>query len=117
KPAADAIAALVHLLLDPGGLQRVRLFRRAEARERGDRPPGDRGHRRDTGAYRLSVDMHRAGAALAEPAAEARIVEAELVAQGVEQGHLGIVDLDRVRLAVDREVELRHGHPPKRLGS
>ena len=46
--------------------------------------------------------MHRAGAALAEPAAEARIVQAKLVAQRVEQRHVGIVDLDRPRLAVDR---------------
>src|SRR6185295_4923823 len=31
-PAVDAVAALRHLLLDIGGLQRVRLLRRAEAR-------------------------------------------------------------------------------------
>ena len=35
-PAVDAVAALRHLLLDIGGLQRVRLLRRAEARQRHD---------------------------------------------------------------------------------
>src|SRR4051794_24109352 len=33
-PPVDAVAALRHLLLDISGLQRVRLFRRAEPRER-----------------------------------------------------------------------------------
>ena len=35
-PAVDAIAALRHLLLDIGGLQRMRMFGRAEPGERDD---------------------------------------------------------------------------------
>src|SRR3989449_9478322 len=38
QPAVDAVAALRHLLLDIRRLQRVRLVRRAEALEGGDRP-------------------------------------------------------------------------------
>src|SRR6266446_3906375 len=108
-PAIDAIGALIHLLLDPGGLERMRLLRRAETGKRGDLSLGDGGHRRNARAYRLSVDMHGAGAALAEAATEARIVEAKLVAQRVEQRHFGIIDGDHVHLAVDVESELlRH---------
>jgi len=49
--------------------------------------------------------MHRAGAALRQPAAEMRIVQAEIVAQRVEQRHVGI-DIDLVLLAVDVQGEL-----------
>ena len=57
--------------------------------------------------------MNRAGAALAEPAAEARPVQPEIVAQRVEQRHVGIVDGDPDRLAVDVErFSLRHGVLP-----
>ena len=37
------------------------------------------------------------------------LLKREFVAQGVEQRHVGIVDLDRARLAVDVERELGHG--------
>jgi len=52
--------------------------------------------------------MHRAGAALAEPAAEARIAQAEVVPQRIQQRHVGIVDLDDLRLAIDVKLDL-HG--------
>ena len=67
-----------------------------------------RRHRRDAGAHRLSVDVHRAGTALREAAAEVRIVQAEIVAQGVEQRHVRL-GLDRLRLAVDVEIYSSHG--------
>src|SRR5262245_46363608 len=67
-PAVDAVAALRHLLLDIGLLQRMRLFRRSEAGERDDLGPTDRRNRRDAGADRLPVEMHGAGAALRESA-------------------------------------------------
>src|SRR5579863_370431 len=54
---------------------------------------------------RLAVEMHGAGAALAEPTAEMRVVEAEVVAQHVEQRRVGI-GLDRAVGAVDVEGEL-----------
>src|SRR6266581_3845290 len=91
----------------------MRLLGRAKSGKRGDLLTGERGHRRDAGAHRMTVDMHRAGAALAKPAAEAWIVELELIAQGVEQRHVGIVDVDRARRAVDGECQLRHWRPPR----
>src|SRR6478672_1640038 len=87
-PAIDAIAALRHLLLDIGLLDRVRLFRRAEARQGDDLAVPDRRHRGHAGAYGLAVDVHRAGAALRQTAAEMRVVERELVAQRIEQRHV-----------------------------
>ena len=44
-----------------------------------------RGARRDARAHRRAVDDHRARAALAQPAAEPRALQAEIVAQDVEQ--------------------------------
>src|SRR6185436_15530659 len=58
--------------------------------------------------------MHRAGATLTKAAAEARIVELKLIAQRVEQWHCGIVDCDRMDLAIDIEGEvLRHQISPR----
>src|SRR2546428_6947387 len=68
-----------------------------------------RGVRERAGAHRLAVDVHRAGAALREAAAEARAVQTEIVPQGVEQRHLRIVNVDRALLAVqDERDRLRH---------
>ena len=74
----------------------MRLLGRAEAGERDDLAVADGRHRRDAGADRLAVEMHRAGAALREPAAEMRIVEADVVAQRIEQRHVRI-GVDGVR--------------------
>ncbi len=71
-PAVDAVAALRHLLFDIGGLQRMRLLGRSEPGHRHDLAVADGRHRRDAGADRLAVQMHGAGAALREPAAELR---------------------------------------------
>src|SRR5450631_2551490 len=103
-PAVDTVAALQRLLLDVSRLQRMRLFRRAEAGQRHDLAIAHRGQRRDAGADRLPVEMYGAGAALRQPAAELRIVEADVVAQGVKQRHVG-VSIDRMGLAVDVEAE------------
>ena len=61
----------------------------------------------------LAVHVHGAGAALREPAAEFRIVQADVVAQRVEQRHVRI-GIDGVRLAVHVERELlgHGGRPP-----
>ncbi len=108
-PAVDAVAALRHLLLDIGGLQRMRLVGRAEAGERDDFSSADLRKRRPARARRLAVEMHDAGAALAEPAAEMRIVEIKIAAQSIEQRHVRL-GLDRVDLAVDVEREFSvHG--------
>src|SRR5262249_54045179 len=107
-PAVDAVAALRHLLLDIGLLDGVRLLRRAEAGEGDDLAAADRRHRGHAGAHGLAVDVHRAGAALRQTAAEMRVVERELVAQRIEQGHVGI-GVDRFDLAVHVEVHSGHG--------
>ena len=64
--------------------------------------------RRDAGADRNPVEMHRAGAALRESAAEMRIVEPEIVAQRIEQRHVGI-GIDGMALAVHVEGYSGHG--------
>jgi len=64
---------------------------------------------------RLAVDVHRAGAALGEAAAEMRVVQSEVIAQRVEQRHVRI-GVDRVVVPVHVELEcLRHGRcfPPE----
>src|SRR5262249_26992987 len=106
-PAVDAIAALRHLLLHIGLLDRVRLLRRAEASERDDLAVADRRQRRHAGAHGLPVNVDGAGAALREPTAEMRVVQRELIAQRVEQRHVRI-GVDRLDLAV--HVEIYSGH-------
>src|SRR6266850_602273 len=101
-PAVDAVAALRHALAYVCRLQRMRLLGRAEPREgRHLLVPRCR-DRQDAGAHRLTIEMHRAGAALREPAAEMRIVQAELAAQRIEQRHLGL-RVHRNALAVHGE--------------
>src|SRR5882762_4822033 len=87
--AVDAVAALHGLLIDEGLLHGMRPLRRAETFERDDRLRPDRRQRHHAGAHRLAVEMHSAGAALGEAAAEARAVESQVVAERVEQRHLG----------------------------
>src|SRR6266850_3360817 len=102
-PAVDAIAALRHAFGDVSGLQRMRLLGRAETRDGRHLLVCGCRHRQHTGAHRLAVEMHGAGAALREPAAEVRVVQAEIVAQRIEQRHLG--------LRVHRNALAVHGEP------
>src|ERR1700738_4710569 len=67
--AGLAIAALRHLFGEPGLLHRMPAVRR-EPLDGGDLGTVDGADRRDAGADRLAVDMHGAGAALRDPAAE-----------------------------------------------
>src|SRR5947208_4730888 len=106
-PAVDAVAALRHLLLDIGRLQRVRLFRGAEALEGGDRLAARSGDRQHARAHRLAVQVYGASAALREAAAEVGIIETEIVAQGVKQRHLRL-GVDGNALAVDGGLEAGH---------
>src|SRR5262249_44125164 len=71
-PAVEAFAALRHLLLHVRRLQRVRLLGRAQPLQRRALLARDRRDRHDAGAHRLAVEVHRARAALREPAAEVR---------------------------------------------
>src|SRR5688572_13011693 len=95
-----AVAALRHLLLDPGlldGMEVVGLRRGArlgppegrQALERRDRALADSGDGCDARANLLAVVQDRAGTALRETAAEARAVQAELVPQDVQQRRVG----------------------------
>src|SRR5262249_54316142 len=107
-PAIDAVAALRHLFLDIGLLDRMRLLGGAKAGERHHFAIADGGNRRHAGTDRLAIEMHRAGAALRKPAAEMWIVEPDVVAQRIEQRHVGI-GIDRMDLAVHVEVYPSHG--------
>src|SRR6185369_1469222 len=112
-PAVDTVAALRHLFLDVGGLQRVGLLGCAEALDGSDALPARRGHRQHARAHRLAVQVHGAGAALRQTAAEMRVVEAEIVAQRVKQRHLGL-GVHRNALAVDGHPECGHvGFSPR----
>src|SRR5262249_26997390 len=110
----DAIAALRGLRLDEGFLHRMRALRRAEPLERDDLLLRiDARQRRHARAHRLAVDMDRAGAALAEPAAEAWPLEREIVAQRIEKRHRRVIDHDRDWAAIDGErFPFGHGRPP-----
>ena len=99
-PAIDAVAALRHLLLDIGGLDRMRLLGRAEAGERNHFAVTDRRERRHARADRLAIEVHGAGAALREPAAEVGVAHLEIVAQSVQQRHVRI-GVDRYRAMID----------------
>src|SRR6266849_61823 len=88
--AGDAVAALRRLLRHESGLQRVRPLDGTEAFERGDLRLPERADWRDAGAHRGAVDEHRAGAALAKPAAELGGIEAKIIAQHVEQRRVGL---------------------------
>src|SRR5688572_27862761 len=92
-----------------GGLQRVRLLRRAEAGKRGHVLARGRADRHHAGAHRRAVEVHGTGAALRLAAAELGIVETELRVERVEQGHRG-VGVDGGGLAIDDEADfLVHG--------
>src|ERR1700751_2978617 len=89
-PAIDAIAALRHLLFDVSRLHRMRLFRRAPAGERCDLAPADRRDWRNARADGLTIEMHRASAALRKSATEMRIIQSQIVAQHIKQRRVGI---------------------------
>src|SRR5258706_12227225 len=106
-PAVDAVAALRHLLFDVCGLQRMRLFRRAQALERGHLLSCHGRERHHAGGHRLAVQMHGARAALRESAAEVRIAHLEIVAQRVQERHARD-GVDRHRSSVDGEFDACH---------
>src|SRR5262245_27904990 len=105
--AVLAEAALRHLLLDPRPLKRMQGAVLREPLERGDlalhRRCG-RHARSDRGA----ADDDRAGAALAQSAAEFRTLEAEVVAQSVQQRRQRL-DVHGARDAVHLQGDRAHG--------
>ena len=101
-----AVAALRHVFLDPGLLDRVAAIRR-QAFDRRDALAGDGGDGQDAGTGRDAVQMHRTGAALGDAAPELGAGETERVAQDPEQWGVG-GDRDRPGLAVDHEGDWGH---------
>src|SRR5216683_4689020 len=75
-----AVAALRHIQRAPGLLHRV-IAVAVEPFDRHYRAAAEVTHGDGAGARRLAVEMHRAGAAQRDAAAELRSGEAELVAQ------------------------------------
>src|ERR1700686_3242318 len=115
--AVDAVAALRGLLVDEGLLKGVRLFRRAQAFERHHLLSLRLRSRIDAGPDRFAVDVHGAGAALGQAAAEARAVQVEVVAKHVEERRGRVVELHRPRLAVATKSDRRHRFPSRRRSS
>src|SRR3984957_12172358 len=95
-----AIAALDHFEIEPGLLHLCTGRRGADTFDGGDGAITNGSHRQHTGTHRLAIDMHRAGAALGDAAAEFRSGHAEHVAQNPEQGHIRR-SIERFLLAVD----------------
>src|SRR6266550_3120222 len=101
-----AVAALRHILFDPGALHRMGAGGR-EAFDRGDVLAGDGGHGQHAGACCRSVHVHRARAALRDAAAEFRAGHAKVVAQHPEQRRIGRCG-DSAGAAVQNEGSRRH---------
>src|SRR5215510_11577362 len=101
-PARQTIAALRDLLGDERLLERMGPVRRAEAGDGRDLLALNGTDRCDARARGLPIDVHGAGAALGQAAAELRIGHPQVVAQGVEQWH-GRVSVDLGGLAIDHE--------------
>src|SRR5581483_981119 len=108
---ARAVAALRHLRVDEGGLQRVRFFRRAKPLEGDDRLALRVGNRGLTRSGRRTVNHDRAGAALAQAAAELRCRQTELT-QHIEKWFGGIRRFDGLRTAVDAQCVRSHVTAP-----
>jgi hypothetical protein len=92
---------LRHLLGDPGLLQRVAAVGR-EPLDGGDRQSLDHRHRRDAGTNGIAVDVHGAGAAGRDPAAELGTGQLEMLAQHPQQRRVA-VDPDLLALTIEGE--------------
>ena len=68
--AGDAVAALRGLFFDKCPLQRTRIVDRAQPLDRRHLAAFEEHHGRDAREHRFAIHHHRAGAALAETAAE-----------------------------------------------
>src|SRR5215469_15183760 len=104
------VAALHDVELLPGALYGTRDLA-ADAFDGGDLAVADIADLRLAGAHRIAVEMDGAGAAERQAAAELGAGEVELVAQGPEEGHVGL-RIDVVRRAIDGEAD--HAAIPSR---
>src|SRR5947209_10311157 len=98
-----AIAALHDIEITPCGAHRLGHFA-LHALDRRDRAPRGIADLRLTGALRLAVDMHGAGAALGDAAAEFRTGHIERIAERPEERHLRI-DVEIALRAIDGEAD------------
>jgi hypothetical protein len=112
-----AIAALCHLLVDPGLLQHVqRAFGFAHSLHR-DHDSGDVADGNRAGTDRLAIDQHRARAASPNAATEFRAGNAGQVAQRPQQRHLGIgIDLDVLAIDIQSHRVSPEGNETPRRG-
>ena len=109
--ARRAVAALVAVVLDEGGLHRMQLVRRAQAFDGGDLGALVHHRQRQAGVDAPAVDDHRAGAALAVVAALLGAGQVQVLAQRVEQRGAG-VEFELVALAVDAQRHLGRAPAP-----
>ena len=105
--AGDAVAALRRLLVDEGTLHQARRVGRAQSLDGADLPARQRGDRHQAGEHGMAVQLHGAGSALAQAAAELGAVQPEIVAQHIQQRRGGI--------GVHRVVVTVHGQGDHRL--
>src|SRR5271156_1200210 len=105
-----AVAALHHFEAEPRFLDFASRLRRADALDGRHLAVADRADRQQAGTHRPPVDMHRAGAALRDPAAEFGSREADHIPQGPEQRRISR-DVDRFALSVDLD-GYRHARSP-----
>eukprot|EP01035_Chromulina_nebulosa_P027532 gene27533-36225_t len=102
--AVEAVAALRGLRFFERGLHRMPVAARAQPFERGDGAASNAVRGNHARARRHAVHMHRAGAALPQSAAVLGPVQAQVVAQHVQQRRSARHAFDRSRLAVDQQV-------------
>src|SRR6516164_11589166 len=106
---ALAIAALRHVVLEPGLLHLVQGAARGKPLDRGDLLAFRRAHRHRARAHGHAVHVHGAGAALGDAAAVFGSGKADLLPQHPQERGVG-VDIDVVGLSVDGETS--HSQPP-----
>src|SRR5882672_3868848 len=94
------VAALRHVVLDPGLLHLVQRGALRQAFDGRDLLPGSRADREGARADRRAVEMYGARPALGDAAAVFGAGEADLLADHPEQRRIG-VDIDLVGLAID----------------
>src|SRR5262249_10786402 len=106
---ALAVAALRHVVIEPGLLHLVQRAVLRQPLDRGDLPPRGRARRHRARAHRNAVDMDGAGAALGDAAAILGTGQSDRVAQHPQQRGVGI-DIDLMGLSIHAEIS--HAPPP-----
>jgi hypothetical protein len=99
-----AISTLHYLQIQPRVLYFRPCRRLADSLDRHDLFPGDRNHRHDARSNRLTVDMHRADAALGNATAELRAGQTQNIPKNPEQWHV-LRHIDFTILPIDVQYE------------